>query len=46
MEGDAEIVVCRRVVLIDQECVLVVRDRLVDIAVFEEQITDRRDRRG
>ncbi len=46
MEGDAEIVIGRRVIDVDHDRVFVVDDRLVDRAVFEEQIPDRGDRSG
>jgi tRNA (guanine37-N1)-methyltransferase len=44
VQRDPEIVARRRVVGVEEERVVVVRDRFVERAVFEQQVADRRDR--
>ncbi len=45
MQRDAQVVVRRRIPVVDQQRVLVVRDRILDRAVFLQQVADRGDRR-
>ena len=46
MQGDAEIVIRRTVRIVDEDRVLVVRDGILDRAVLEQQVCNRRERGG
>ena len=45
MQRDSEVVIRRRVFVVDEQRVLVVNDRFIDVAVLEQQVSDGRDRR-
>jgi len=44
MQRDAQVVIRRRIRVVDEDRVFVVDDRLIDRRIFEQQIADRRDR--